>query len=111
MLALLSPAKKIDLEAPLPTQAHSQADTLAHTEALLPTVRSLSADDLARLMDISADLASLNHTRFQALSMPFSPSNARPAAMAFAGDVYQALDAKSLTEADLLWSQQHAHQI
>ncbi len=107
MLALLSPAKKLDLDTPPSTAHHSQPALLGHTEALLPVTKQLGKADLQQLMGISDALAELNHERFQALQTPFDADNARPAALTFAGEVYTALDAPSLSEADLLWSQDH----
>lgn len=107
MLTLLSPAKKLDLDSPLPTAVHTTSDFVGDTKKLLPVVKKLDADDLRALMDISDDLATLNRDRFQAMSLPFTPDNARPAALTFAGEVYVSLDAKTLSEADLLWAQDH----
>jgi len=107
MLALLSPAKKLDLATALPTPQHTQSAFLADTEELLPVTRALSTDGLKKLMGISDALATLNHERFQALELPFTADNARPAALTFAGEVYTALDAWSLSEDDLLYAQGH----
>ncbi len=101
MLALLSPAKKLVLDTPFVPEAATQSDFLADTRKLLPVVKKLSTGDLRSLMDISDDLATLNHDRFQAMELPFTPENARPAALTFAGEVYTAFDAWSLPQADL----------
>ncbi len=53
---------------------------------------------LAKLMSISDNLAELNWERNQQFSTPFTPDNARPAVYAFNGDVYQGLDAYSISE-------------
>ena len=45
MLALLSPAKKLDLSAPFDASAVSQSDFLPHTQELVPVVKQLSTDD------------------------------------------------------------------
>ena len=58
-------------------------------------------------MGISEKLADLNHERFQLFSTPFTPDNAKPAALTFNGDTYTGLDAPSLSEADLNWAQNH----
>jgi hypothetical protein len=107
VLALLSPAKKLDLDHPFDAAAVTQSDFLADPRELVPVVKQLSTDDLQQLMGISDNLATLNHDRFQALDFPFTADNARPAALTFAGEVYTAFDAWSLGEADLAWSQDH----
>lgn len=47
-------------------------------------------------MKLSDSLAQLTHARFQQFSPPFTQANAKPAILAFRGDVYQGLDADSL---------------
>ncbi len=56
---------------------------------------------LSKLMEISNNLAELNWERNQKFSIPFDPTNARPAIYAFNGDVYQGLDAYSIPEIKL----------
>lgn len=107
MLALLSPAKKLNTEDPLPTDAHSQPAMIAEAQALAERARRLSAADLKRLMGISDDLAQTNVARFRAFQPPFDLSNARQAVFLFAGDVYQGLDAYSLDRAGLDYAQAH----
>ena len=53
--------------------------------------------------------AALNHARFQAFDPNAKPDAAAalPAALAFAGDVYRGLDARSLKADDLSWAQDH----
>src|SRR5690606_19186201 len=58
-------------------------------------------------MSISDPLAALNAARFGQWKPPFTPRNARPAVLAFAGDVYEGLDAATLDESDLAWAQDH----
>jgi uncharacterized protein len=107
MLALLSPAKKLDLASPIRVAHPTQSEFLPHTEKLLPVVKKLQPKHLQDLMHISDALADLNHERFQALHTPFTPDNARPAALTFNGEVYTAFDAPTLSEDDLLWAQDH----
>ena len=58
-------------------------------------------------MSISDKLGALNAARFQEWAQPFTTDNARPAILTFAGDVYDGLDARSLSEARLKWAQDH----
>jgi cytoplasmic iron level regulating protein YaaA (DUF328/UPF0246 family) len=107
MLALLSPAKKLDetpLEVRLPVTRPCFADD---TEQLMKTTRRLGVSDLKALMHISDALAELNHARFQTWTADHDPATALPAALTFAGDVYQGLDARSLAPDDLAWAQDH----
>ena len=45
--------------------------------------------------------------RYQAWSPKFTAKNSRQAVLAFNGDVYEGLDAKSLSADDLAWAQNH----
>jgi cytoplasmic iron level regulating protein YaaA (DUF328/UPF0246 family) len=45
--------------------------------------------------------------RYEAWSPKFSASNSKQAVLAFNGDVYEGLDAKTLKPAQLEWAQQH----
>jgi cytoplasmic iron level regulating protein YaaA (DUF328/UPF0246 family) len=56
-------------------------------------------------MDISAELGELNFQRFQNWQQPFTPDNAKQAIFAFNGDVYQGLNASTLTPDQLKLSQ------
>ncbi|MED5371214.1 MAG: peroxide stress protein YaaA [Myxococcota bacterium] len=107
MIALLSPAKTLrTLEAP-PTERFTHPALEEHVQELLEVTRPLSAGRLQELMHISADLGQLNQERFQSIGFPFTPENAHPAVFAFYGDVYRGLEAETLSEADLEWSQEH----
>lgn len=102
---ILSPAKRLDFSNPatdVPATAHRMTDDV---RSLSVTARRQSQADLRRLMGISADLAKLNQARFKA----FDPDSEEglQAALAFAGDVYQGLDARSLAADDLGWAQDH----
>lgn len=93
MLALLSPAKSLDLDSTLPTRKHSLPRQLDQSEALIEVMRTRSVAQVAELMSISDELAALNVERYQAFETPFTTRNARPAMLLFAGDVYQGLRA------------------
>jgi cytoplasmic iron level regulating protein YaaA (DUF328/UPF0246 family) len=106
MLFVLSPAKTLDFTPAPEGLPVTRPDMAGDTKALAAVARKLKAADLRRLMDISEDLATLNVARFKA----FQPKGAEgdvPAALAFAGDVYNGLDARHMSEADLAWAQDH----
>jgi cytoplasmic iron level regulating protein YaaA (DUF328/UPF0246 family) len=58
-------------------------------------------------MDLSDELSALNVGRFGAWQTLHDDHNSRPAALAFNGDVYDGLDARSLKGPDLTWAQDH----
>lgn len=105
MLVVISPAKRLDWaerDAVL-TQPAFQADAVR----LARTMRNLTLGDLRKLMDLSPDLARLNRDRFRAFAEDPAPEATRPAALAFAGDTYQGLEAASLEPEELDWAQDH----
>src|SRR3546814_6747299 len=63
--------------------------------------------DVADLMKLSDTLATLNVGRYAAWKPVFDQTNSRQAALAFNGDVYEGLDASSLSDARLQWAQEH----
>ena len=98
MKILLSPAKSLDFERPIPTVKYSQPKFLEQSEKLIKVLVKKNPKSLSKLMSISNDLAELNWERNQKFSLPFTPENARPAIYAFNGDVYQGLNAYSISE-------------
>lgn len=107
MLIVLSPAKRLDFESPSTREADGRPAMIAESRRLVRQLRGLTPADLARLMGISDSLASLNAARYQEWNTPFTPANAKPAVLAFAGDVYDGLQADSLDDAGLDWAQDH----
>lgn len=101
MKIVLSPAKSLDFERPIPTVKYTQPAFLEQSEKLIKVLARKNPKSLSKLMSISNDLAELNWERNQKFSLPFTPENARPAIYAFNGDVYQGLDAYSISENNL----------
>lgn len=107
MLIVVSPAKSLDYESPLPTEQRSKAVFLEEASELVGDLKELSPEDLSRLMGISEQLGELNFERFQEWKLPFRKSNARQALFAFKGDVYLGLDAYKFSEDDIGFAQDH----
>lgn len=107
MLVVVSPAKNLDFESPLPTDKFSQPELLEHSETLISYCKKLTPADISSLMGVSDKLAGLNAARFGEWSMPFTVDNARQAVLAFNGDVYTRLDAKTFNDDDFVFAQQH----
>jgi len=107
MLFLLSPAKSLDYESPLPSVTASQPQFVAQSAELIATLKKKTPKQIAELMDLSEALAKLNTDRYKAWMPEFTHENARPAVLAFNGDVYEGLNAQSLKPKDLQWAQDH----
>src|SRR5471032_2984149 len=105
MLIVLSPAKSLDLETPPTTKLHTTPDFLDHSEQLISHLRTYSPAGIGELMDLSDALSTLNVTRYA--SWTRDTSEARQAVMAFNGDVYTGLAARTLTAKQLDYAQSH----
>jgi uncharacterized protein len=108
MLFLLSPAKSLDYETPVPGGvAHTQPLFVKQSKELISLLKTQSPQQIAALMDLSDALSALNVARYQAWSHKFTAKNSKQALLAFNGDVYEGLNAKTLSTDDLDWAQQH----
>jgi cytoplasmic iron level regulating protein YaaA (DUF328/UPF0246 family) len=107
MLAVLSPAKKLNFDA-LPAQmAQTLPEFQQDANRLVRIAKKLSALELRNLMGISDDLAQLNKERFKAFAKESTQDNAKQAMFAFAGDTYLGLDADCFDEQDCDYAQVH----
>jgi hypothetical protein len=108
MLFLLSPAKSLDYETPLDSQQpHTPPLFVKQSKELIALLRTQTPLQIGELMSLSDKLSALNVARYQAWSSRATPKNARQAVLAFNGDVYGGLDARTLSSDDLAWSQDH----
>tara|TARA_B100000767_G_scaffold273625_1_gene304335 strand:+ start:1746 stop:2519 length:774 start_codon:yes stop_codon:yes gene_type:complete len=107
MLLVISPAKTLDFETPSHTQLSSQGNYLAQAQDLINVLAPMPPQDIAQLMKLSDKLAALNTARYGSWHTPFTVDNAKQAILAFKGDVYTGLEAHTLTDAQLEFSQSH----
>ncbi len=107
LVTIISPAKKLDY-SPIEKNLDSTVPgLLAHSNELIKYLKSLNPQEVSSLMGLSDKLGALNYERFQEWETPFTKSNSKQAILAFKGDVYQGLDAESLSETELIWAQKH----
>ena len=106
MLMVISPAKTLDF-SPRDCSDFSIPDKLAQSQELVEQLQVLSPEDLGTLMKISPKLSDLNYQRYQDFQLPFSPENAKPALLAFQGDVYKGIDTATYELEDLNFAQKH----
>lgn len=107
MKIILSPAKSLDFSHPAPTDSFSQADFLTDSASLIEQLQDFSPEQISKLMGISEKLGELNYQRYQDWSLPLTPDNAKQSLFTFTGDVYQGLEADSLSNDDIAFAQQH----
>jgi len=111
LYALLSPAKKLDFD-PAPDLMNrldikpTQPALLKDAATIITRAKSLSTEQIKRLMDLSPKLATLNYDRYQAFDAK-NRTGTKPALFTFAGDVYVGLNARTLDKADVAFAQQH----
>ncbi len=107
MLIIISPAKTMDYETPVPSERSSTPAFLDKSKLLINRLRDFSALDLCELQHVSIKIAELNFERNQLWKTPFTASNSRQAVFAFKGDVYNGLDAYTLNTKNLQFAQDH----
>jgi hypothetical protein len=107
MLAVLSPAKSLDYESLLTTSRFSEPQLMHESALLIEQLRQFAPADIASLMSLSDKLAGLNVARYAQWQSIATPDNARPALLAFNGDVYSGLAAQDFNDVDLDIAQQH----
>lgn len=105
MLMLLSPSKTLGDGTPPHPIVPTQPEWLDEATTLVQKARTLSPEDLQRMMAISPKLAALNHARYQSFTTPFTPHNATAALFTFQGDVYDGLAASSFTPDEIAFAQ------
>lgn len=103
----MSPAKSLDYETPAGDVPHTLPQFVPQSSELIEVLRPKSPQQIAELMDLSDALSALNVARYEAWTPKFTAKNAKQAVLAFNGDVYDGLDAKSLSLQALNWAQQH----
>jgi len=110
MLFLLSPAKTLDFDSAVRAPVLKKATDPLFTERaaeLIGVLRKKTPDQVAGLMSLSDKLAALNVARYGLWRAEATDQNSKPALLAFNGDVYEGLAAKTLKTADLAWAQDH----
>ena len=107
MLMVISPAKTLDFETPPTIPDFTQPDHLKESKRLIARLRKLDAAAIAALMAVSDKLATQNVLRYAQWRPPFTPANAKPAVLAFAGDVYDGLAASDFNAREFAYAQAH----
>jgi uncharacterized protein len=107
MLFLISPAKALDYETLPQVKTHTQPLFVKQASELIEVLREKTPQQIGELMSLSDSLSGLNAARYEAWVPKFTAKNSKQAVLAFDGDVYGGLEAKTLNEAELDWLQQH----
>ena len=107
MLTILGPAKTIDTSPHGVTERYSSPLYLDQAGQLVHQLRKYSLPQLKDLMNISDKLATVSFERYAAWHESPSPEEGQQAILAFSGEVFNGLKARTLSEKDLLFAQEH----
>jgi uncharacterized protein len=107
MLIVLSPAKSLDYKTPVKVKAPTLPEFVSESAKLIADLKKLAPQDIAKLMGLSDQLATLNVGRYRDWSKKFTEVNSKPAIYAFDGDVYDGFDVKSLDAKSVQFAQDH----
>ena len=110
MLAIISPSKTQDFSS-CDINSFTQTRQLDHTQKLVKILKNKTQKQISKLMSLSEKLSKLNFDRFQAFKTPFSLENAKQAFLAFKGDVYNGINASSLSDKDLDFAQKNVRML
>lgn len=100
MIALLSPAKTLDLKKVNLDIKISEPIFLKEAKVIMDTLKKLEIQDLCPLMKISEDLGVQTFTKIQDWNTIYC-GNEKPFVLSFKGEAYRGLDAEDFTEEDL----------
>ena len=95
MKILISPAKSLDFENIVETDINSIPQFIDKATQINNSIKDLSAPDLSKLMTISPKLSDLNWLRNQDFQK--NNSKEKQAIFAFNGDVYDGIDANTIS--------------
>ena len=98
MKIVISPAKSLDFQKPLPTQEYTIPVFVNDAEKINNLLKKKSPESLQKLMNISEKLANLNWNRNQAFLNSTNKNNQRAAIYTFNGAVYEGLEAHTLED-------------
>ncbi len=107
MITIISPAKTLDFESPLPALGATQPSFVEESEQIMKKLKGLSKKKISSLMSLSKDLTELNAQRYQDWEPEFSAEVSRPALLTFSGEVYRGIDAGNLSSSQLDFAQNH----
>lgn len=104
MLVVVSPAKNLNAQLDLSEHKNlklTQPQFKQELKKLVALMQNFAPHELAKLQHTNDKIAELNFTRWQGWQDDFDLSNSLPSSFAFAGPVFQNLDAFSLNEQQL----------
>lgn len=105
MIVTLSPAKLLDFDSPISTTKETKPLFQEEADQLYQLLEGSSVEDIKNLMNINVQLAHDVYQYVHAFQLSRTPQ--RQAIFAFNGMAYLGLQAKTFTEDDLVYAQDH----
>ncbi len=105
MIFVISPAKTLEFGQPAPVKKHTSPQFQAEANQLMSILKEFSQDELARLMNISQNLAELNTIRHSNWEEEHTLSNAKQSIYTFRGEVFNGLNIEQFNSDDLNFAQ------
>jgi cytoplasmic iron level regulating protein YaaA (DUF328/UPF0246 family) len=108
MIAILSPAKKLDYKSQPPVGEYTTPAFTDTSVKLIEALQKLSQKEVGQLMNLSDNLAALNKERFMEWDIAKKPDETtKQAVFAFKGDVYQGWNPQDSSQESLAFAQEH----
>ncbi len=107
MKILISPAKSLNFDVKPSISSDSEPKFLSDSKILVSELKKFSQDDIAKMMNISQNLAKLNFERYKNFTTPFTKKNAKAAIFVFNGDVYDGIEVEKYQEKDFDYLQEN----
>ncbi|MBK7174885.1 MAG: peroxide stress protein YaaA [Bacteroidales bacterium] len=107
MIVVLSPAKSLNFDSNSPVSDYTLPQFGEKARLLAAKLKKLGPVKLARLLNISPQLALLNAGRYSVWHLATEPGHGKQAIFAFDGDVYDGLEAGSMTSTEIHFAQEH----
>lgn len=107
MIALLSPAKSLDIHKDKYQDLQTEHAFPTETMQLVRLLKKMNVEDLRSLMSISEKLGSENVDRYKRFKKDYPEDLTAASIYAFRGDVYQGFDADTANKNDIKYAQKH----
>jgi len=107
MLTIISPSKTLDFNTKPIFASFTKPENLNRSRQLVNVLKKLKPQQFSDLMNISPKLGQLNYERYQEWNLDKTTDSAKPAILAFKGDVYSGIDINQFSESDIYYAQDH----
>lgn len=107
MIAILSPAKTLNMESRAGTNLYTKPKFIKEAGTLMKELIKYSPPEMENLMKINSELAEQNFRRHMMWRQNHDLSNSKQAILAYDGAVYQGINAEDLQEEELSFANKH----